>query len=130
MKYLSAEQVLFIHARLITETGGSHGVRDLARLESAVNRPQATFDGKELSPNIYLKAATLLDSLVNNHPSMDGNKRTGIVSAALFLQANGWHLTASNDELVEFTIQVAITHPDLPILAGWFQKHCRKTLAS
>jgi death-on-curing protein len=122
MKYLTAEQVLFIHARLIAETGGSHGVRDLSRLESAVKRPQATFDGKELYPDLFMKTAALLDSLVNNHPFMDGNKRTGISSAALFLHANGWHLTAGNAELVEFTLQAAVSHPDLAVLAEWFRQ--------
>ncbi len=125
MKYLSAEQVLFIHARLVAETGGSHGVRDLARLESAVKRPQAVFDGKELYPDVFLKAAALMDSLVNNLPFMDGNKRTGISSTALFLQANGWRLTAGNAELVEFTLQVAVSHPDLSVLADWFRRNSR-----
>ena len=126
MKYLTVEQVLFIHARLITGIGGSHGVRDLARLESAVMRPQATFDGKELFPDIFLKAAALLDALVNNHPFTDGNKRTGISAAALFLQANGWRLTAGQDELVEFTLQVAISHSDLPTLAEWLKRQSRQ----
>jgi death on curing protein len=123
MKYLTVEQVLFVHARLTTETGGGHGIRDLAGLESALARPRATFDGKELYPDIFLKAAALLDSLINNHPFMDGNKRTGISAAALFLQANGWRLTAGNDELVEFTLQAAVSHPGVPILAEWFQLH-------
>ena len=122
MKYLTAEQVLFIHARLIVETGGSHGVRELARLESAVSRPQAVFDGKELYPDIFLKAAALLDSLINNHPFVDGNKRTGIAAAALFLKVNSWRLIAGNAELVEFTLQAAVSHPELPILAEWFQR--------
>jgi len=123
MKYLSSEQVLFIHARLIAETGGSHGLLDLARLEAAVNRPQAVFEGKDLYPDIFLKAAALLDSLVNNHPFIDGKKRTGISTAALFLQANGWRLTARNDELVEFTLQVAVSHPDIFNLSEWFRQH-------
>jgi len=122
MKYLTAEQVLFIHARLIAETGGSHGIRDLARLESAVSRPQATFDGKELYPDVFLKAAALLDSLINNHPFTNGNKRTGISAAALLLHANGWRLTVGNADLEEFTLQGAVSHPDLPILAEWFQR--------
>jgi death on curing protein len=126
MKYLTSEQILFIHARLIAETGGSHGIRDLARLESAVGRLKVTFDGKELFPDIFMKAAALLDGLVNNHPFLDGNKRTGISAAALFLQANGWRLTAGNDELVEFTQQVAIIHPELPILADWLRRNTRR----
>lgn len=122
MKYLTAEQVLFVHARLVAETGGSHSVRDLSGLESAVQRPHVPFDGEELYPDLFMKAAVLLDSLLNNHPFMDDNQRTGISSAALFLQANGWQLTAGNDELVEFTLQAAVSHPDLAVLAEWFQQ--------
>ena len=93
MKYLTPEQILFIPARLIGETGGSHGVRALAQLELAVARPQAMLDGKEPYPDVFLKAAALLDSLVNNHPFVDGNKRAGITAAALFWQVNGRPLT-------------------------------------
>ena len=124
MKYLTVEQVLFIHARLITETGGSHLLRDLTLLESAVARPQVTFDDKELYPDMFLKAAALLDSLVNNHPFLDGNKRTGITSTALFLQVNGWRLTVDNVELEKFTLQVVASHPDIPVLADWLHRHC------
>ena len=60
MKYLTAEQILFIHARVVAETGGSHGVHDLGLLESAVARPQATFEGKDLYPDLFHKAAALL----------------------------------------------------------------------
>ena len=128
MKFLSPEQVLFIHARLIAETGGAHGVLDLARLESAVSRPQAVFNGQELYPDIFLKAAALLDALVNDHPFIDGNKRTGISAAALFLRANGWLLSAGNEELVEFVLLVAVSHPNLPKLAEWFQGHTSKVI--
>jgi death-on-curing protein len=125
MIYLTAEQVLFIHARLIAETGGSHGIRDLPRLESATARPQASFDGKELYPDIFQKAAALLDSLINNHPFVDGNKRAGIAAAALFLRANGLRLIAENIELEEFTLRVATDHPDIPSLADWLHRKCR-----
>ncbi len=126
MKYLTAEQVLFIHARLIGETGGSHEVRDLARLESALARPQATFDGKDLYPDVFRKAAALLESLVKNHPFVDGNKRTGITAAAIFLQMNGWQLTATNTDLEEFTMQAVTSQIEIPALASWLRKNSRK----
>jgi death-on-curing protein len=125
MIYLTAEQVLFIHARLIAETGGSHGVRDLSRLESAAARPQASFDGKELYPDIFQKAAALLDSLINNHPFVDGNKRAGIAAAALFLRVNGLRMVAENTELEEFTLRVATNHPAISSLADWLRRKCR-----
>ena len=121
MNYLTPEQVLFIHSRLVTETGGSHGVRDLGLLESAVARPRATFDGKELYPDLFTKAAALMDSLINNHPFMDGTKRTGITAAGLFLRINGWKLTATLDELETCTLRVATVGMKVAELALWLR---------
>ena len=121
MIYLTAEQVLFIHARLITETGGSHGVRDLSMLLSAVGRPQASFDDRDLYPDLFSKAAALLDSLIRNHPFVDGNKRTGITAAAVFLQMDGYRLNTTNSELEKITIEVAQARQNVAEIAAWFQ---------
>lgn len=123
MNYLTAEQILFLHARLVTETGGLHGVRDLSMLESATARPKATFGEKDLYPDIFTKAAALLDSLINDHPFVGGNKRTGIAAAALFLRRNGYHLKAEAVELENFTLSVAIEHPDPQIITSWLKEH-------
>ena len=82
MKTLTIQQVLFIHSRLITETGGTAGLRDIGLLESAMARPFASFDGKDLYPGLFAKASAMLDSLVNNHPFLDGNKRVGKIGRA------------------------------------------------
>jgi len=121
MNYLTPKQVLFIHSRLVTETGGSHGVHDLGLLESAVARPQATFDGRELYPDLFTQAAALMDSLINNHPFVDGNKRTGITAAGLFLRINGWKLTATPEELESCTLRVATGGLEVADLAGWLR---------
>lgn len=121
MNYLTPEQVLFIHSRLVAETGGSHGVRDLGLLESAVARPRATFDGKELYPDLFTKTAALMDSLVNNHPFVDGNKRTGITAAGLFLRINGWKLTASPEDLEACTLRVVTGGMEVADLASWLR---------
>ena len=126
MNYLAAEQVLFIHARLISETGGMHGVLDLGLLLSAVARPQATFDGQDLYPDTFSKAAALLESLVSNHAFVDGNKRTAITSAGLFLGINGYRLTANNQQLEDFTLQCARHAVSLDEIARWlvsFSEH-------
>lgn len=125
MNYLTPEQILFLHARLVAETGGSHGVRDLNMLLSAVSRPQASFDDQDLYPDVFHKATALLDSLINNHPFVDGNKRTGIASAALFLHVNGYHLDVSNTELEKFTLDVARALRSIEEIAMWFQDHVR-----
>ena len=119
MTYLTTVQILFLHSRLIAETGGSAGVRDVALLESAAARPQATYGGEELYPDIFAKAAALMQSLVNNHPFVDGNKRVGIAATALFLQRNGHRLVASNQEVEEFTLAVARGERSFDDIATW-----------
>ena len=123
MKFLSAEQVLFIHARMIEETGGSHGVRDLGLLESAVARPQATYEGKELYEDIFTRAAALMDSLINNHPFVDGNKRTGVAAAALLLRLNGWQLNPSPADLERQTLRVATESLAVQELGAWLRSN-------
>ena len=80
---IKLEDVLKIHKLLIDQFGGSHGVRDKSSLNSAINRPFATFDQQELYPEPMDKAAAILESIVTNHPFIDGNKRTGYVLARL-----------------------------------------------
>ncbi len=126
MKYLTAEQVLFIHARLISETGGAHGVRDLDLLLSAVARPQATFDGLDLYPDLFLKAAALLESLIGNHPFVDGNKRTAITSTGLFLRVNRYRLIADNQQLEAFTLQCAQRLIPLEQMALWLKNNAEE----
>ena len=123
MNYLSAEQILFIHDRVIRETSGAHGVRDLSGLLSAIGRPQATFEGEELYPNILSKAAALIESLIGNHPFVDGNKRTGMVAAGVFLLVNGYRLEAGQQELVDFALAISTREITFTQIAGWFQDH-------
>src|SRR5512143_3323535 len=104
INYLTPEQVMFIHSRLIIEAGGEHGIHDLGLLQSAVGRPQVIFEGQELFPDLFTKAAALLESLIGNHAFVDGNKRTAITSAGMFLGLNGYRLTADNQELEAFTM--------------------------
>ena len=125
MRYLTPEQVLFIHARLIAETGGEHGIRDLGLLLSAAARPQAAFEGNELYPDLYHKAAALMESLINNHPFVDGNKRTGIASAALFLRLNGRLLTTSNEAVVSFVLSIAKGDESVESIAEWLELSCK-----
>ena len=123
MIYLTVAQVLFIHARLIAETGGAPGIRDLGLLESAVARPQATFDAQELYPDRFTKSAALMASLVGNHPFVDGNKRVGITAAGLFLRRNGVQLAATNAEVEELTLHVAQGAMTIDQIAAWFAEH-------
>lgn len=119
--YLTVQQVLFIHARLIGTTGGEHGVRDLGLLESAVARPRATFDDKPLYIDLFHKAAALMDSLTRNHPFVDGNKRTAIAAASLFLRRNGYRIVTTNAELEQFTLDVTNKRLLFLSIAHWFE---------
>ena len=122
IRFLTPEQVLFLHSRLIQETGGAHDLRDLAMLLSALGRPQATFDGKDLYTDIFSKGAALMDSLIRIHPFVDGNKRTAIAAAALFLRLNGYSLMVENDEMVRFTLACAQSQVILEEISAWLQR--------
>jgi len=121
--YLTPEQVLFIHNLVVQKTGGSHGVRDLSMLLSALGRPQASFDGRDLYEDLFLKAAALLDSLIRKHPFVDGNKRVAIVSTALFLQKNGYSLSVDNEELVQFALDCAQSKNSLKEITTWIERN-------
>jgi len=124
VRYLSPEQILFIHSRLIDTTGGAHGVRDIGLLQSAAARPRATYGRKDLYRDVFQKAAALLESLSNNHPFIDGNKRTAITSSAIFLRQNGYLLDASQYELERFTISVATRGVSFKDIVAWLSLHC------
>jgi death-on-curing protein len=104
---ISTEDVLKIHKLLINQFGGSHGVRDFNSLNSAINRPFATFDQKELYPDPIGKAAAILESIVINHPFIDGNKRTGYVLARLLLLKSGIDIEATQEDKYEMVIAVS-----------------------
>ena len=112
---------------MVKRFGGSFGVRDLGLIESAVARPEASFDGQDLYTNIFDKAAALLQSLLKNHPFVDGNKRTALTSAGLFLNLNGWELINSHEEEVEFAIAVDNQHLPLEQISKWLKEHCVKS---
>lgn len=126
MKYLTPQQVLYIHVQVVSRTGGSQGVRDIGLVESAVFRPQASFDGKDLYVTIFDKAAALLQSLLMNHPFVDGNKRTALTSAGLFLKINGYTLVNAKKEEVEFAVRVDNEHLSLEEIASWLEKNSTK----
>lgn len=123
IRYLSTKQVLFIHDRMIKRFGGSSGIRDLGLIESAVARPRATFDRQELYETIFDKAAALLQSLLKNHPFVDGNKRTALTSAGSFLKLNGYNLANTHQEEIEFGIAVDNEHSPLDQISKWLKAH-------
>lgn len=120
--YLSAPQVLRIHDKLLRCFGGRPGLRDAGALESALARPRATFAGEDLYPALSAKAAALLHSLAANHPFVDGNKRTAVLCAELFLLVNGWEIEASDEALEELTMAVARGELEVEEIAIWLEQ--------
>ena len=125
VEYLTLEEVLLLHARLIQRTGGSGGVRDMGLLDSALARPRATFGGEDLYPSLWHKAAALMHSLIKNHPFVDGNKRTALTATGLFLEVNGYTLTASNEQVLDFAKRAAVGKGDIKSIAMWLEKHSK-----
>jgi death-on-curing protein len=123
MQYLTVAEVAVIHARLVQRTGGTAGLRDLGRLEAAVARPRATFAGTDLYPTLWDKAAALMESLIRNHPFLDGNKRVALVTTGLFLERNGYVLRTSNAEIYDFTMQMARSELEREGAATWLRTH-------
>ena len=121
--YLSPEEVLAIHSELIDRYGGSHGIRDLSLLESAVARPRAGFGEFEAYPTIWAKAAVLAHSIIRNHPFIDGNKRTGVTSAILFIERNDYLIESTERELVALALGIAAKEFDETAIAEWLERH-------
>jgi death on curing protein len=96
---ISIKEAEQIHKILIDTFGGAHGIRDLSALESALSRPFQTFDDKELYPTAIDKAAALAESILNNHPFVDGNKRTGYVNAAFSIAKRSGHQRNSSRQI-------------------------------
>lgn len=94
-------------------------------VESAVYRPQATFGGKDLYKGVFDKAGALLQSLLKNHPFVDGNKRTALASAGLFLNMEGWKLVNSHEEEVEFAVKVDNEHLSIEEISKWLKKNSK-----
>ena len=122
MIYLTLEDLLEIHRRVIESTGGSDGIRSIPMLDSAVARPQATFGGIDLYPSMPEKAAALLHSIICNHPFVDGNKRTGFTSMDVFLLLNGYHLAGGEDEKYDFVMGIASEAISFSTIASWIEQ--------
>lgn len=126
MKYLTVADILLLHSLAIDEFGGSHGLRDLGLLESAVMRPQATFDGSDLYKTVHDKAAALLHSLLMNLQFVDGNKRTAMFAVITFLKLNGYQFNTAQKEVVEYALYIEHSQPEIEEIAHWLKEHTKK----
>ena len=122
MIILSIEQIILMHSMLISETGGLDGIRDKGLLDSAVNAPFQTF-GEELYKSTEAKAARLAFLLVNNHPFVDGNKRTGILAMITFLELNGTSINYTDEDLIKIGLDLAAGKMAYNQLLTWIIDH-------
>ncbi|HEY3302443.1 MAG TPA: type II toxin-antitoxin system death-on-curing family toxin [Candidatus Binatia bacterium] len=123
MRNLTLNEALELHRRVIGQSGGALGVLNLDALESALAQPRMTFGGKDLYPSLADKAAALGYSLIQNHPFLDGNKRTGHAAMEVFLFLNGFEIQASVDEQERIVLQVASGEKDRKAFAVWLRDH-------
>ena len=121
--FLSIEDVLYIHANQIDLYGGEHGVRDLAALESAIAQPQAGMGSDYFHRDLHEMAAAYMFHIVQNHPFLDGNKRTGATAALAFLDLNGVEIEAPKGSIYDLTISVAIGQAGKAEMAAFFREH-------
>lgn len=117
--YLTVGEVLAIHAELITQYGGTHGIRDQGLLEAALFRPQTGYYA-----DLVEEAAALWESLSQNHPFLDGNKRTAFAATITFLAINGTRLTANSDETIAFLASLYESNQlTFDKLVPWLRSH-------
>ena len=119
----SSEKVKLLHQLMAEATGGSIGVRDEGLLDSAIEGAFATFDGVELYPSKEEKAAKLGYSLISNHAFVDGNKRIGVYVMLSFLELNGIHIEAADEDVVSLGLGVADGSMEQKDILDWIHKH-------
>jgi death-on-curing protein len=126
MRYITIGEVLGIYKRVLQETGGLMGIRDLGALESAIAQPYMTFGGNELYSSLVEKAAALGFSLIQNHPFADGNKRTGHAVMESFLGLNDHEINASTDDQVEVILSLASGKLSRDEFTEWLSNHIQE----
>ena len=124
---ITINDVLILHEMIIQKFGGTSGIRDISLLESAVNRPFSTFDGNDLYPTVIEKAGAIFESLIINHPFIDGNKRTAYVTMLILLKQKNFNLICSEDEKYKFVIAASKGEYDIESIKEWLRTNTEKT---
>jgi death-on-curing protein len=123
VRYLTLSEVLEVHRQVMAQSGGAEGLMHLPALESALAQPQMTFGGEDLYPTLVDKAAALGYALIQNHPFLDGNKRTGHAAMEVFLVLNGYEICAAVDEQEHVILQVAASEINREEFTAWLRIH-------
>lgn len=120
---ISVKQAIEIHEIVVNAFGGSMGIRDSGALESALARPFQTFGGEDLYPDFFTKAAAIAESIIINHPFIDGNKRTGYVLMEAILRLGNLKITAVNDDLYNFVISISTGEKKFEEIVEWLKEN-------
>lgn len=126
IRFLSLEDVLALHEMQIERYGGTNGIRDRGLLESAVGMPQASFGGEFVHHGLYEMAAAYAFHIAENQPFLDGNKRTALAAALIFLDWHGIEVEEPGEELYQAMIQLAERKLDKAGLAKLFEHLSQK----
>ena len=125
---LSVNDIIKIHDDGIEMYGGIYGIRSKDEIDSVISNIYATFGGQELYPSAVDKASFLSYGLIKGHAFLDGNKRVGVSTMLIFLKMNGYELSVTNEELIDFGLKVATSKYDQRSIANWITKHKANSL--
>ena len=120
---ITRAEVLIIHNEVVFAHGGANGVRDVGGLDSAIARPFQSFGGEDLYPSVFEKAAAIGESIIMNHPFIDGNKRTGYVLMETLLRIEGLKITATDDLLYAFVIDISTGNIRFEQIVEWLKQN-------
>ncbi len=123
MRLIGVPDLVWLNVAVVRQTGGSSGVRDTGSLDAAAARPYGGYGGKELFPTPFDKAAALMESVIQRHPFVDGNKRTGLLAGAALLYVAGYDFAAPKAEMVEIPVALAERGIGTEQLSRWFEAH-------
>ena len=122
---ITKEEVLLIHSEVVKLHGGANGIRDVNGLESAIARPYQTYDSLDLYPSAYEKAAAIGESIIMNHPFIDGNKRTGYVLMETVLRLYRYKIISTDDDLYTFVISISTGEIKFEQIVEWLKQNTK-----
>ena len=123
MRYLDIDDLLLLYTKVINHSGGSLGVRDVGRLEAAIASQHQEVFGSQVYKTVFDKCAALCRGIIADHPFVDGNKRTAILTTLTFLLLNNITLNTTDKALEDFAVKIANEKLDVNEIADWFKKN-------
>lgn len=123
MLLFDVEDIELIHLQIIDASGGSQGLWDMGRIESVVVSQTQEVFGEVLYKTLFEKAAALCRGIIADHPFVDGNKRTGIMTALIFLERNSKPTSIDDKDLEDFAVRIATDPLGITEIAAWLESH-------